>query len=167
MNSNKRSCRWGNRHAADMHREPAFLLVPEFPPADCRPGGALVVLLVLLCSSLGSDGPLGSSCFCAGLKQKPCVSSSSSKRDIKVLWREWKQQWSKGRNCAHIRGLFSTYSLFFHLCTSLPAPPILYSLYPMLSNALLLLQPDFLSQLAMDNSFGTGRWNCGFHLFSL
>lgn len=79
LNSN-RTCRWGNRHIADMHWEPAFPLVLEFPLLTV--GGAtrlaaLVVLLVLLCSSLGPDGPPGSSCYCAGPRQKPCVSSST------------------------------------------------------------------------------------------
>ncbi len=46
----------------------------------CNSTRALVVLLMLLCSSLGSDGPLGSSCFCARLRQKPCVSSSSKQQ---------------------------------------------------------------------------------------
>lgn len=41
---------------------------------------ALVVLLMLLCSFLGCDGPLGSSCFCAGLRQKPYVSSNNKHR---------------------------------------------------------------------------------------
>ena len=79
LNSN-RTCRWGNRQIADMHWEPTFPLVLEFPLLMV--GGAtwlaaLVVLLVLLCSSLGPDGPPGSSCYCAGPRQKPCVSSSA------------------------------------------------------------------------------------------
>lgn len=39
---------------------------------------------VVCCSCLGSDGPLGSSCFfCAGLRQKPHVSSSRSEHQRK------------------------------------------------------------------------------------
>lgn len=67
-------------HIADMHWEPVFLLVPEFPLlTSLQKFGALLELLMLLCSSLGSAGPLGSSCFCAGLKQKPNVSSTKER----------------------------------------------------------------------------------------
>lgn len=77
-------CRWGNRHIADMHREPAFLLVLEFPLLTGSQQSVVRLSSARSSSrsrfsvpSLCSDGPPGSSCFCAGLRQKPYVSSST------------------------------------------------------------------------------------------
>lgn len=80
LNSNK-TCIWGNRHISDMYMEPAFPLVLEFPLLTGLQQSVVqlssVHLLMLFCSCLVSGDPLGSSCFCARLRQKPYVSSGT------------------------------------------------------------------------------------------
>lgn len=71
--------------------EPAFPPVPDFPLLTGRQQSAV---LAQLCSAhlhmlflflfLASDGPLGSSCFCAGLRQKPRVSKRHEKHHRKL-----------------------------------------------------------------------------------
>lgn len=64
-----------------MYMEPAFPLVLEFPLLTGLQQSVVqlssVHLLMLFCSCLVSGGPPGSSCFCAGLRQKPYVSSGT------------------------------------------------------------------------------------------
>lgn len=71
---------------AHLRRGTSFSACTGVSSADwqCWLNSARRTCTCFFCSCLVSDGPLGSSCFCAGPRQKPCVSKRHEKHHRKL-----------------------------------------------------------------------------------